>query len=186
MRIRYAFAGALTAGLALITAATPANAQATASGQPTAKGQPTARGLTWEPYRTQPFTSPAGQSCAFPLKGEPVHDEEQIATLATFPDGTPKQQIIRGDLRVRYTNLDTGAAVEKDLNGVGYLEYETTGASTFHLFGPAAVGFRPTDPYPPGFYALDGYHVIYTAPGRAFREMKVDAGTEHNICADID
>ena len=92
--------------------------------------KPTAKALTWEPYRTQPFTSPAGQSCAFPLKGEPVHDEEQIATLATFPDGTPKQQVIKGDLRVRYTNLDTGAAVEKDLNGVGYLEYETTGAST--------------------------------------------------------
>ena len=36
MRIRYAFAGALTAGLALITAAAPANAQPTASGQPTA------------------------------------------------------------------------------------------------------------------------------------------------------
>jgi hypothetical protein len=182
MRIGPAFAGALTAGLALITAASPAHASAAPAPAPAAG----ARGLDWQPYRTQPFTSPAGQSCAFPLAGEPVRDEEEIATLATFPDGSPRQQVIRGDLRVRYTNLDTGAAVERDLDGVGLLTYDTDGGSTFRLFGRAAVGFRPGDPYPPGFYALDGYHVIYTAPDRAYREMKVDAGTEHDICDDLD
>jgi hypothetical protein len=145
-----------------------------------------AAGLDWEPYRTAPFTSPAGQTCSFTLRGEPVVDEEEIATLATFPDGTPRVQVIRGDLRARYTNVETGAAVERDLDGVGVIENGADGSVTYRFFGPAAVGFRPTDPYPAGFYALDGYHEIYTAPERAYREMRVDLGTEHDICTDLD
>lgn len=87
---------------------------------------------------------------------------------------------------MRFTNVDTGASIEVDLNGVGTIRYGADGAQTLYLLGPAAVGFRPTDPYPAGFYVLDGFHVVYTAPERAFREMQVDAGTERNICEDLD
>lgn len=111
-------------------------------------------------------------------------DEERIATISTFDDGTPQRQIIMGDLRMRYTNLDTGA-VERDLNGIGFIEYGADGSYTFRLIGGAAVGFRPTDPYPAGMWVLDGYHEIYTAPQRAYRERTADHGSEYNICTDL-
>lgn len=155
---------------------------------PAAQARPTSNldGPVWVPYRTPPFTTPAGLACSFTLRGEPVLDEELIATWSSFPDGSPRLQTIKGDLRVRYTNVESGASLEVDLNGVGTIRYGADGSQTFFLAGPAAVGFRPTDPYPAGFYVLDGFHVVYTASGRAFREMRVDAGTERNICDDLD
>ena len=138
--------------------------------------------VVWQPLRSEPITVQAGLACTFPLHLEPVIDEEEIATIATFPDGTPRLQAVKGDLRTRFTNLDTGASVERDLDGLGVISYETDGSNTWYFFGPAAVGFRPTDDYPAGFYALDGFHVIHTEPERANREMRVDAGTEENIC----
>ncbi len=145
-----------------------------------------ARQLSWKPYRTGAFESPAGQTCAFTLRGDPVKDREEIATWATYADGSPRLQTIRGDLRVRYTNVESGATVERDLFGVGTIAYGRDGSTTLYLVGPAAVGFKPTDPYPAGFYALDGFHVVYTAPERVTRQMVVDAGTEHDICGDLD
>lgn len=76
--------------------------------------------------------------------------------------------------------------VGSTINGVGTIRYGADDSQTLYLVGPAAVGFRPTDPYAAGFWVLDGFHVIYTAPDRAFREMRVDAGTERNICDDLD
>lgn len=141
--------------------------------------------LTWTPFRTQPFTVPAGLACPFELRGDVLRDEEQIATLDTFADGSPRVQVIVGDLTIRYSNTSTGASVDEDLDGVGVLDNGADGSQTFRLFGPAAVGFRPTDPYPAGFWVLDGYHEVYTAPQRAYREMRVDGGSEHNVCDDL-
>lgn len=181
MRARHLLAGALAAGLILLTAApaTAAPDQATSAPDVPADAH-------WQPYHTQPFTAPAGLLCTFPLHAEPVLDEERVATLATFADGSPQRQVIMGDLRMRFTNLDSGAAVERDLNGIGFLEYGADGSYVFRFIGPAAIGFRPTDPYPAGMWAFDGYHVVYTAPQRAYREVRVDHGTEHNICTDLD
>jgi hypothetical protein len=141
--------------------------------------------VEWTPYRTAPFTSPAGMNCTFALRGEPVRDREEIATFATFADGSPRVQQIRGDLRVRYTNLATGRSRVVDLDGIGTIQYFADGGTRLYLDGPAAVGFAPSDPYPAGFYRLDGFHVVYTAPDRAVRRMVVDAGTEHDLCADL-
>ena len=183
MRIRNLTIAAVAAGLALVPA-TAAGAAPAAS--PAVPAIP--HGLQWEPFRSAPFTSPAGRNCAFNLSAVPVRDEEEIATLATFPDGSPRVQVIRGDLRVRYTNTDTGAAVEKDLNGVGFVETGADGSFTYRFVGPAVVGIRPTDPFPkgPGYWELNGYHEFYIAPGGAYREMRVDLGSEHNVCTDID
>lgn len=143
-------------------------------------------GLDWEAYRTQPFTVPAGARCAFPVAGEPVLDEERIATLTTFPDGSPEQQVITGDLRMRYTNLDTGASVEHLLDGTALITYGTDGSMVQRYVGAAMVGFRSTDPWPVGLWRLDGYHEVRFGPDGGEREILVDGGTEHNICTDID
>jgi hypothetical protein len=144
------------------------------------------QGLDWQPYRSQPYEIPAGYRCAFPVAGEPVKDEERIATLATFPDGKPRLQVITGDLRFRYTNLDTGASVEHDLNGTGFIEYQADGSTVQRLFGAAAVGFGDADRYAKGIWAFDGYHEVYIGPNGGDRQIRVDAGTEHNVCTDID
>ncbi|MGC5016956.1 hypothetical protein [Micromonospora sp. DT47] len=185
MRTSRSTIGAVAAGLAV--AASVAVPATSASAQPApGPGTTLPGGLTWEPYRSQPFQVAAGQRCAFPVAGEPVKDEEQIATLATFSDGSPRHQVITGDLRFRYTNLDTGASVEHDLNGTGFIEYGTDGSMVQRLVGAAAVGFRATDRFPKGIWALDGYHEVYFAPDGGYREIRVDAGTEHNVCTDLD
>lgn len=166
--------GLLTATVAAATAATPAHAA------------PVAAGLDWKPYRSQPYTVGAGERCAFGVHAEPIVDEERIATVATYPDGSPRQQVITGDLRVRYTNLDTGATVEHDLNGTAFIEYATDGSMTHRYLGAVAVGFRATDAYPKGIWRLDGYHEVHFGPGGGTREIRVDAGTEHNVCTDLD
>ncbi|HWL95791.1 MAG TPA: hypothetical protein VNP20_00515 [Nocardioidaceae bacterium] len=144
--------------------------------------------LVWEPYRTQPFTSPAGQLCAFTLRADPVADEEMVATVARFPDGSPKIEAYKGRLVVRYTNVESGAATDKDLSGSAVVRYFEDGAYTMYMYGPVGMGFRETDRYPRGMYVLDGFHVVHTGadPADRDREMLVDGGSEHDICGDLD
>ena len=181
MRARHLLAGALTAGLTLL-AATPAAAQSnTETATPVIPAN-----SKWEPYRTSGFTAPAGLLCEFPLASEPLIDEERVAVLDTFDDGSPRKELYMGDLRVRYTNLDTGATVEVDLGGIAFVEYGADGSYVMTSIGPVGFGFRPTDGYPAGMWTFDGYHQVYTAPQRAYREVLVDHGTEHNVCTDLD
>jgi hypothetical protein len=84
-------------------------------------------------------------------RGTGIRDDEEIATFATFPDGTPRVQAATGDLRIWFTDLDTGESVERELDGVGVISCGADGSNTWYFFGPAAVGFRPTDDYPAGF-----------------------------------
>lgn len=144
--------------------------------------------LVWEPYRTQPFTSPAGQLCEFTLRADPVADEEMVATVARFADGSPKAEAYKGKLVVRYTNVETGAATDKDLSGSAVVRYFEDGAYTMYMYGPVGMGFRETDRYPRGMYVLDGFHVVHTGADAADRdrEMVVDGGSEHDICGDLD
>jgi hypothetical protein len=143
--------------------------------------------LVWEPYRTQPFTSPAGQLCEFTLQADPIADEEMVATVARFPDGSPKVEAYTGKLVVRYTNVETGATTDKDLSGNAVVRYFENGAYTMYMHGPVGVGFRETDQYPKGMYVFDGFHVVHTGADAADRdrEVVVDAGTEHDICGDL-
>jgi hypothetical protein len=173
----------------LATAALAAAAAAPATADPSATPDRSGwDGLVWEPYRTQPFTSPAGQLCEFTLQAEPVADEEMVATVARFPDGSPKVEAYKGRLVVRYTNLVTGASTDKDLSGSAVVRYFKDRAYTMYMYGPVGVGFRETDQYPKGMYVLDGFHVVHTGadPADRDREVVVDGGTEHDICGDLD
>lgn len=144
--------------------------------------------LVWEPYRAQPFTSPAGQLCAFTLHAVPIADEEKVATVARFPDESPKVEACKGRLVVRYTNVESGASTDKDLSGYAVVRHFEDGAYTMYMYGPVGVGFRDTDRYPKGMYVFDGFHVVHTGADAADRDraVVVDGGTEHDICADLD
>jgi hypothetical protein len=50
---------------------------------------------------------------------------------------------------------------------------------------PRARQFRPTDPYPAGFYVLDGSSHPHRAGARV-GAMHLDVVTECNICDDVD
>jgi len=171
-------AGALAAAVAAPAAATRSTTAPDPSGWDD---------LVWEPYRTQPFTAPAGQLCEFTLRADPVADEEVVATVARFADGSPKVEAYKGKLVVRYTNAETGATTDKDLSGSAVVRYFEDGAYTMSMYGPVGVGFRETDRYPRGMYVLDGFHVVHTGadPADRDREMVVDGGSEHDICGDL-
>jgi hypothetical protein len=180
--------GLLLAATAPGTAATaaPSDASTTTTAAAAAKtGLQLRPDLVWMPFHAAPQTVPAGLACAFPLHLEPISDAEQIATPSTFPDGTPRVQIITGGLRVRFTNVDTGAALERDLDGTGVIVHGTDGSLTVQYFGPGGLGFRPTDPFPAGYYVLRGYHAFYVSPDRALHKMLVDVGTEENLCPEL-
>ncbi|MGH3317520.1 MAG: hypothetical protein ACRDO0_15385 [Nocardioidaceae bacterium] len=175
-------AAVLAAGA--LTAAVAAPAAAHRSPTPDRSGW---EDLVWEPYRSQPFTSPAGQLCDFALQADPIEDEEMVATVARFPDGEPKVEAYKGRLVVRYTNVETGASTDKDLSGYAVVRYFEDGAYTMYMYGPVGVGFREADQYPRGMYVFDGFHVVHTGadPADRDREVIVDSGTEHDICADL-
>ena len=144
-------------------------------------------GIVWAPYRAQPQTVPAGLACTFPLHLEPVADDERTAVLASYPDGSPRVQVITGGLTVRFTDLDTGAALDRVLDGTGVLTTNADGSLVVQHFGAGGLGFRPTDPYPAGYYVLRGYHafsVVVTSTGAVHR-MLVAAGTEENLCPEL-
>jgi hypothetical protein len=176
-------AAVLAAGA--LTAAVAAPASADRSAAPDRSGWDD---LVWEPYRSQPFTSPAGQLCDFTLAADPIADEEQVATVERYPDGSPKIEAYKGRLVVRYTNLETGASTDKNLSGYAVVQYFEDGANTMYMWGPVGVGFRETDRYPRGMYVFDGFHAVHTRadPADRDREVLADAGTEHDICTDLD
>ncbi len=135
----------------------------------------------WQRSVTSDFTSPAGDLCRFAIRSEVLFDAVYVRTPATYADGSPRRQEYAGPLVVQVTNLATGASVQRDLSGRAVLVYDRDGSYDFRLSGPAAVGFRPGDSLPRGFYVLRGEHVIRFAVDGT-RTITVDRGTEENLC----
>jgi hypothetical protein len=137
----------------------------------------------WEPYQTAPFEVPAGTRCPFTLRGDVVRDREEIRTFATFPDGSPRVQVIRGPLVMRFTNVESGESVVRDLTGVGALLFERDGSFTLFLVdGSFAAGLAPTDEGGPAFLVFSGtgHSVRFDADGA--RTVKYGIGPVENIC----
>jgi hypothetical protein len=137
----------------------------------------------WEPYRTEPFEVAAGTRCPFTLRGDVLKDQEEIRTFATFPDGSPRVQAIRGPLVMRFTNVESGESVVRDLSGLGLLFYEGDGSFTLFLaHGRFAVGLAPTDAGGPAFLVFTGtaHSVRFDADGS--RHVNFGFGPVENLC----
>src|SRR5262245_11245321 len=170
MRVRQVVLGALSCALAgaagLLVGAQPAAAQ----------------GGGWTPFMTAPFTDPPGKPCAFGVRGDIVRDDERIRTLASNPDGTPLEQMIVGALDIRFTNLDTGASVVRDLGGVGHLRFDPDGTLELEVTGPAGVTVRAGTPgVAPGEYAIVGHFLLVLHPDGSL-EIPVRQGSMENLC----
>lgn len=174
-------------GLAALTVALTAAALTPA---PTAQAQTIDRAGTaaggWSPYRTAPFTLDAGVRCPFALNGTPVHDRERIRTLATFADGKPRVQEVAGPLVVRYTNLDTGRSVRRNLTGRALVTYGTDGSFKESLkHGHFAVGLSATDAGGPGFFVLTGSGFALAVAADGSRTLSLGTGRVENLCTTL-
>ncbi len=177
MRRLIALAAAASAAVLLTTAA-PASAASGTNGD----GE-------WIPAPAAPFDQAAGVTCDFPLHGEPIVDQVKKMVLATYPDGSAKQEIYTGALIVRVTNTTTGASVDADASGAAVIDYKPGGSfamsSTWHVSGPVLVGFREGGGnLPRGMYLLDGLYTIKFSD-TGFKTVKMSAGTADNICHDL-
>ena len=166
--------------------AVPAQAdQATAAGPGSARSA-TAAGLGgWVPAPTAPFDRAAGVLCDFAIHGEPVVDEVRVKTIATYPDGSPKEQLATGALTIRVTNTETGASTVADASGSALFVFGTDGSSTWYVVGPIVAGFRDNGGnLPRGFYKIDGVYTLAFSPTNV-RTLTMIHGTVHDVCADI-
>jgi hypothetical protein len=137
----------------------------------------------WEPHETPPFEAAAGTRCPFTLRGDVVEDQEEIRTFASFPDGSPRLQAIRGPLVMRFTNVESGESVVRDLTGLGILIYKRDGSFTLLLAnGSFAVGLSPTDEGGPAFLVFSGtgHSVRFDADGS--RHVRYGIGPVENLC----
>ena len=136
----------------------------------------------WQPVHEQPFTQPAGAVCPFALHGDIVTDHVLVRTLQTYPDGSAEEQEFAGPLVIRFTNLSTGASVERNLTGIAYFFYEPDGTIEGHGLGHIAIGIHAvnTSP-PPGEYVITGSYTFVLRPDGT-RDFTVQGGTVENLC----
>ncbi|MDT0445595.1 hypothetical protein [Streptomyces johnsoniae] len=165
----------LVTGLSLVTALLGATAPAGAS---------TAEGAGWEPAPSAPWDTAAGERCAFPVHGEPVVDEVVQLVLDTHPDGTPKRVVYRGDLVVRVTNTETGAAHDADASGTAVVDYRTDGSQFWSVLGPVLVGVEEGN-LDRGLYIVDGVYTLDIAAD-GYRTVTMATGATDDLCARID
>jgi hypothetical protein len=136
----------------------------------------------WKPYRSEPWTAPAGKYCTFPLQLDIVADQEEVRVTARYPDGSVRAEEYRGELIVGFTNVETGERIQRDVSGRGAATYYQDGnTASFGGVGPFGIGFRAEDDYPQGYYVLNGVHnITYDKDGT--KHMAIAVGPEENVC----
>ena len=136
----------------------------------------------WEPTSTDPFVIPAGDVCAFEVKGDIVRDREWMRTPATYPDGSPKVQDFKGVLVIRYTNTSNNKSVVRDATGSIRVYSLPDGTRISQLHGHNALPIRATNVgFPGGDYITSGDFVVIRHPD-GNREVPVRLGKMENLC----
>ena len=139
----------------------------------------------WQPFRSEPFTDAAGEVCPFAVRGDVVSDHELMRTLASYPDGSPQEQEFVGPLLIKYTNLTTGASVERNLTGTGYFFFDPDGTIRGHGLGHIGIAVHTGNVAPPpGEYVLTGsFDFVLNSDGT--RSFDVQGGTVENLCTTL-
>ncbi|MDT0344568.1 hypothetical protein [Streptomyces litchfieldiae] len=176
--------------LALAVPALLGAAPAAASAPPAAAAPaaaPAAPAAGWEPAPSAPWELPAGARCDFPISGVPVVDEVVQLVTETHPDGSPKTVVYKGDLVIRVTNLETGAAHDADASGSAVVEYAADSSASFwYVVGPVLVGVGENGGnVPRGLYIVDGVYTLDIGAD-GYKTIDMVAGTTDDICAHID
>ncbi|MFI1097313.1 hypothetical protein [Streptomyces sp. NPDC020917] len=176
-----AFTAAVAAALA--AAVLPAGPAQAATGQ--APTTTTALPGPWQPYRSTPFTDAAGDVCDFALHADVVQDGERIRTLAVDATGAPTEQEVTGPLVFRYTDVATGAAVDRDLAGTAWLFHHADGSQTWVVDGHLGLGIHAANPYQArGYSVLTGTLVLSIGTDH-FPRVTAHAGPVEDLCATL-
>ncbi len=104
--------------------------------------------------------------------------------LDTHPDGSPRHVAYRGDLVVRVTNTETGAAYDADASGTAVVEYRADGSQFWSVLGPVLVGVAEGN-LDRGLYIVDGAYTLHIAAD-GYRTVTMATGTTDDLCARID
>jgi hypothetical protein len=139
----------------------------------------------WIPYEQTDLTWPAGTYCDFEVFSQVLRDQEFFRDVSTYEDGTPRTQLWRGPLILRFTNKETGFSVVRNASGRAFMEYgpgETFQSLTIqsgHFVGSAKAGSVPAQGifYVAGKWSSmtrndDGSSTIVLGPN----------GTAENLC----
>jgi hypothetical protein len=133
----------------------------------------------WQPYHGQDSDEPAGTLCPFHLYIAALVDQEETKTVSRYPDGTPAKVLWRGPLILRYTNLDTGAHVDRDQSGRATEYRRPDGSVLWEIPRTSHISARihPGNPYHPvGDYLLSGGAVLLVHP-----DHQVEILVQHQV-----
>ncbi len=144
----------------------------------------------WTPYVEQSsVVVPAARStCGFDVREDVVSQAEEYRTTATWPDGSPREQVWRGDLTIRFTNLSSGASVVRDLGGTGTYVFAADGSpvSLTSQHGPFAATMPPGSSPGSGLYVLSGHGTGVTFNADGTRSFTLGpAGSAENLCSTL-
>ena len=150
----------------------------------------TEAGSPWTPYRSSDVTVTADRStCAFDVRISVVEDDEEYRTTATYPDGSLKEQLFRGTLVERYTNLSSGASVVRDLSATAVFAYNPDGspASLTSLKGPFGATMPVGSTPDTGLFVLSGRGTTVTFGADGTRSFTLGRhGSAENVCDALD
>ncbi|MFE0464812.1 hypothetical protein ACFW1A_36720 [Kitasatospora sp. NPDC058965] len=140
----------------------------------------------WQPYRGTDSDYAAGTLCPFHLHIAALVDGEETRTVSRHPDGSPATVLWRGPLILRYTNVDTGASVDRDQSGRATEYLRTDGSVLWDVPRNSHISARihPGNPYHAvGDYLLSGGAVLLVHP-----DHQVEVLVQHrveNLCATL-
>jgi hypothetical protein len=138
----------------------------------------------WEPTPSAPFDVPA-VFCTFPVHLGIAEDGVKGQVLATYPDGSVKQEEFNGPLILPLTNLDTGKTISVNASGSAIVDFGQDGSQVWHTAGPVLFGFRAgsNTNHQAGLFLLAGeFTVEITVTGRNVTEAH---GSESDLCASL-
>ncbi|GAA1937326.1 hypothetical protein [Kitasatospora viridis] len=178
---RTALGAALAATAALLLLAPAAQAAGAAGGGGNGSGGSGDGG--WHSYHGQDTDDPAGTVCPFHLHIASLVDQEETKTVSRYPDGSPEKVLWRGPLILRYTNVDTGAHVDRDQSGRG-TQYLLPDGGTLWVLPKSShmsARIRPGNPYhAAGDYLFSGGVVLLV---HADKQVQVLAQHQvENLC----
>jgi hypothetical protein len=137
----------------------------------------------WTPLGADSFQLAAGTRCPFTLRSDVTANAERIRTLETYPDATPRLQEVVGLLLVRYTNVESGESVERNLTGTALVEYPEDGGFILTLVGGhMAIGLPPTVPGGPAYLVFTGTGFSLDLNADGSRTITYGNGQIENIC----
>jgi hypothetical protein len=133
----------------------------------------------WQPYHGQDSDAPAGTVCPFHLHITDLLDQEETKTVTRYPDGSPEKVLWRGPLILRYTNVDTGAHVDRDQSGRATEYRRPDGSTLWDVPRSSHISARvhPGNPYlAAGAYLFSGGAVLLVHP-----DHQVEALVQHRV-----